>query len=458
MAQVAENKKTGESNLRKIALQLVMQIMEEGAFCDKALHQAFESYSLEKRDRSFIMRLTEGTVERCIELDYIINQFSKCPVSKMKPVIRNILRLSVYQIFYMDQVPDSAACNEAVKLAEARKMYNLKGFVNGVLRNIVRKKEAIVYPEEKDFISYASVRYSMPEWIIRHFFSEQGKEATKEIFQKFLEEERSISIRCMQSRFSVQEVKESLQQEGVTVSEGKLLPYALSISEYSSIKELQAFQQGMFQVQDESSMMAGQIADIQKGEVVIDVCAAPGGKTFHAADILQGSGKVIAADLTKEKVALLRENCDRLQCQNVEILQNDATVLREEWIEKADVVIADLPCSGLGVIGKKCDIKYKTKQEDIIALAKIQRQIVSVVSQYVKPGGRLIFSTCTIAKKENEENVKWIQENLPFQTVSIEEHLPEILRGKTGKEGYLQVLPNETGTDGFFLSCFQKQG
>lgn len=443
-------------NIRKLALDLLIQIMEEEVFCDKALHAAFEKNILEKRDRSFLMRLVEGTVERCIELDYIINQFSKVKTTKMKPVIRNILRLSVYQIFYMEQVPDSAACNEAVKLTVKRKMQNLKGFVNGVLRNIIRSKDSISYPDKADRVQYLSVRYSMPEWIVKNFIKEFGEEETEEIVSAFLQEKEGLSLRCMTSRFTVSEVRETLERDGAVVSDGKLLPYALRLQGYSSLKELVAFKTGMFQVQDESSMLVGQIAGIKKGDTVMDVCAAPGGKTLHAADILGESGIVLSADLTKEKTALIRENCERLGVKNVMVYEQDATVCREEWIGKADVLIADLPCSGLGVISKKCDIKYKTKPEDIPSLSKIQRNILRVAANYVKSGGRLIFSTCTIVQEENLENVRWIEKNLPFSLVSIEEKLPEKLRGQTGSDGYLQVLPSKTGTDGFFISCFQK--
>lgn len=456
---MTQEKKSGISsvvNVRKLALDLLLEIMEEGVFCDKALHSAFETYLLEKRDRSFLMRLVEGTVERCTEMDYIINQFSKVKTLKMKPVIRNILRMSVYQIFYMEQVPDSAVCNEAVKLTVKRKFQNLKGFVNGVLRNVIRNKEAIVYPDEADKELYLSVRYSMPEWLVKMFLKEYGEEETEAVFAAFLKEKDGVSLRCMTSRFTIEEVKDALEQERVSVTAGKLLPYALCIKGYSSIKELTAFQRGMFQIQDESSMLVGQIAGIREGDTVIDVCAAPGGKTLHAADILKGNGLVISADLTKDKTELIRENSRRLEIENIEIYEQDATVYREEWAEKADVLIADLPCSGLGVISKKCDIKYKTKPEDIEALSKLQRQILMISSKYVKKGGRLIYSTCTVAKEENEDNVRWIEENLPFTLVSIEEDLPEALQNRTGQKGYLQVLPSQTGTDGFFLSCFIK--
>lgn len=301
-------------DLRKLALDLLLDIMEKDAFCDKALHAVFEKYPMEKRERSFLMRLVEGTVERCIEMDYIIDQYSKVKTAKMKPVIRNILRMSVYQIFYMEQVPDSAACNEAVKLTVKRKLHNLKGFVNGVLRTVIRNKESIAYPDQSDSELYLSVRYSMPEWLAEYFISHYGVEEAEKIFAAFLEEKSGVSLRCMTSRFKPEEVKAALEQDGAIVSQGKLLPYAFLLRNYSSLQELTAFQKGMFQIRDESSMLVGQIAGVVEGDMVIDVCAAPGGKTFHAADILKGSGMVISADLTREKTRRIEGKLSEACC------------------------------------------------------------------------------------------------------------------------------------------------
>jgi len=460
----AMQKKIEGFPVRELALTLLMEIMEEGRFCDRALHQALGKNSLSRRDRSFLTRLVEGTVERCLEIDYILNQFSKVKTKKMKPVIRNMLRLSVYQILYMEQVPDAAACNEAVKLAVKWKLSGLKGYVNGVLRNVARGREKISYPDRADTVCYLSVRYSMPEWIVREFLRQYGRQQTEKILVSFLEEKKGISVRLTESRFTRAQIKEELAGAGVSVQEGILFPFALSLSGYSSLGELKAFQDGMFQVQDESSMLVGAIAGIQAGNLILDVCAAPGGKTFHAAECLMlagqqnafSVGKVISCDLTEEKVRLIHDNCRRLHYHNVEIVVQDATLLKEEWIGKADLVIADLPCSGLGVIGKKPDIKYKTKKKDIGTLARLQRQILSVASQYLKPGGRLVYSTCTITQEENRNNAKWIAENLGLSPESIEGCLPKHFQGLTGKEGYLQVLPDMAGTDGFFVSLFKR--
>ena len=452
-------KKQEAVNVRALALDALVQIMEKGEYCDKVLHEILEkNSSMEKRDRAFLTRLVEGTVERCLELDYILNRYSKTPVSKMKPVVREILRLSVYQIIYMDQVPDSAACNEGVKLTVQRKLTPLKGFVNGVLRNVARFQEDVVYPSRKtDIVKHFSVWYSMPEWIVSGFIQEYGEAQTEKILQSFLEEEKPTVVRCNLNKASVEVIRNSLEKQGVTVKSGKLFDYAFEISSYGRLSELEAFQNGWIQVQDESSMVVGAVTPVSKESMVIDVCSAPGGKALHLADKMKGEGKIIACDVHEKKVSLIRQNLIRTGIHNVKLKKNDALKLREEWIDSADVVIADLPCSGLGVIGKKADIKYKTKKEDIASLAKQQRKMLSVVSQYVKPGGILVYSTCTIAKEENQENKDWILQNLPFEACSIEENLPELLKGKTGEDGYIQLLPSETGTDGFFVSMFRRK-
>lgn len=214
---------------------------------------------------------------------------------------------------------------------------------------------------------------------------------------------------------------------------------------------------GRLQVQDESSMLVGAVSGIKPGQEVLDVCAAPGGKSLHAADLLAGTGVIFSCDLSETKVHLIQENMERAGVDHCELYRQNARILRKDWIDSVDVLIADLPCSGLGVIGGKCDIKYHTHREDIDELASLQREILRVVSQYVRPGGILLYSTCTVAREENNDNVLWIKETLPFVPVSIEEDLPESLRGKTGKEGYLQVLPGN-GSDGFFVAKFQRKG
>lgn len=449
-------------NIRSMALNLLLQVMEEGKYCDHALHKMLNNTpDISKKERAFLTRLTQGTVERCIEIDYIINSFSKVPVKKMKPAIRGILRLSVYQMKYMDQIPVSAICNEAVKLTAKRKFQGLKGFVNGVLRNIARDIHQVEYPKDK--YAYLSVRYSMPEWIVSYFLEEYSYEDTEKILAGFLTKEFDTTLRCntyygneegRSPKEQINYIRESLRQQQVTVEAGKMIPEALHITGYDTLPQLEVFKQGNVQVQDESSMIVGKVSGIKPGDMVIDVCAAPGGKSLHAADLLQGDGMILSCDLSEAKVHMIQENMERTGVENCELYRQNARIFRKDWENTADVLIADLPCSGLGVIGGKCDIKYHTSKEDFASLTKIQKEILDVVSRYVKPGGILLFSTCTIGREENYDNMQWILDNLPFEAVSIEEELPTVLQGSTGKDGYIQILPWH-GTDGFFVAKFR---
>lgn len=438
-------------NLRNLVLEMLLEV-NKGKKSHIALKECLDKHDgLEKQQRAFVTRLFQGTIERRIESDYIINQYSKTPVNKMKPVIREILRMAVYQLKYMKSVPASAVCNEAVKLAVKKKFVNLKGFVNGVSRKIAGNIDNIEYPKDK--IENLSVTYSIPEWIVTMWEEEYGDEKT--IFMlKSLYEEKPTTVRCNTSKAAVEDIISNLQYKNVEVKQSELYENALFISNYDSLKKLEVFNAGMITVQDLSSMIAGVAANPKEGDYIIDVCAAPGGKSLHMAELMQGSGMVDARDLTEYKANLIKENIDRIGCKNINVKVMDATQIDEGSIEKADIVMADLPCSGLGVIGNKSDIKYNITKEQVRDLANLQKEILKVVSRYVKPGGRLIFSTCTVNKIENDENVKWIEENLPFKLKSLEGIIPKELGGR---EGFVQIFPGEYGMDGFFISSFVRE-
>ena len=436
---------------RELVLGILMEVTRDGEYSHIALRNVLSKYQyLDKKERAFITRVTEGTLERMIELDYIINQFSKVKVNKMKPVIRNILRSAVYQLKYMDSIPNSAVCNEAVKLATKKGFSSLKGFVNGVLRNIERNLDTITYPDD------LSIKYSMPEWILNQWKEVYDDKTIETMLEAFLED-KPTTIRCNTNVCTVEELIAKLEKEGVHVEKHPYLPYALWISSYNYLAELQSFQDGDFYVQDISSMLVSHIAQPKEGDYVIDVCAAPGGKSLHMAEMLQGTGHVEARDLTDYKVNLIWENIQRSRMQNIEAVRFDATVLDEASVEKADIVVADLPCSGLGILGKKTDLKYKMTEKTQEDLVVLQRDILSKVKNYVKPGGNLVYSTCTIHKKENMDNVHWfLQENADFELVSIKDLLCEELKDDVMEEGCLQFLPGKHESDGFFIAKFKR--
>ena len=297
----------------------------------------------------------------------------------------------------------------------------------------------------------------MPEWILRKWLGQYDLKTVEMVCTNF-EKDQKTSIRCNLNKASKEEVKASLKEQNITAEDVSYLDYALEISDYNYMQAINAFKEGMFQVQDVSSMLVAEIAAPKFGDYCIDVCAAPGGKSLHLADKLNGSGHVEARDITDYKVDMMLENIERVGLINMIAVRQDATVFDGASVEKADILLADLPCSGLGVIGKKTDIKYKmteTKQQELV---KLQRKILDTVYPYVKVGGTLIYSTCTIGADENQFNVKWFLDNYPFQLESIDPYICEELRSKTTKAGYLQLLPGIHKTDGFFMARFKRIG
>ncbi len=435
-------------SVRAISLELLLSILKEGEYSHLALSAALEKYQyLSKQERGFLTRLTQGVLERQIELDYILNQFSNTKTNKMKPVIRCILQMGVYQLKYMDSVPPSAACNEAVRLTAKKGFSQLKGFVNGVLRNISRNLDKIVYPDEnKSPILAASVRYSIPEWMLLQWSRDYGEQKAKSAAAGVLKKERTC-VRVNRMKTTPEALIQALKRQGIAAervvfSEFPKLDYALYLSGYDYLAKIPEFADGQFTVQDLSSMLVTHIAAPKKGDYVIDVCGAPGGKSLHAAELLLGEGFVEARDLTDYKVSLIKENIKRSGLKQICARRIDAKILDKDSVEKADLVLADLPCSGLGTLRKKPEIRYRITKEDEVSLVKLQREILSVVWQYVKPNGFLMYSTCTMDRMENEENTAWFLKQNPQFSLVYER----------------QFFPDEGEMDGFYMACFKRTG
>ena len=470
-----------KKNARSVALDALLEIFERDGMSHLVLRRAFKAYpELDRQQRAFIARIVEGTVERRLELDYVIDQFSHTPVPRLKPVIRGILRMSVYQLLYMDAVPDAAICNEAVKLAAKRGYVGLKGFVNGVLRNIAAKKDRISYPPEST-PEGLSVRYSMPQWIVEGWTADYGTEATRRMLPALLKE-RPLIVHRSVSKEAEETVRESLLSQGIEV---KPHPYdrdAWILQGAQRLEGVEAFDRGWIQVQDISSQLASRLAvramEAARAEAckkaasggtgcglrILDVCAAPGGKSVYVADAAAAEGLdalVCARDISEEKAERIRQNKRRLGLDNLKAEVWDALIYDASWEGQADVLIADLPCSGLGIAARKGDIKYRMTRERQQELIALQRRILSVIWRYVRPGGYLIYSTCTIHRGENEENFKWFLEEHPFHPVDISGWLPEALGAsspETVKSGYMQLLPGIHDSDGFFLSALKREG
>ena len=430
------------TDTREIIVEILLSLEKGQDFSHKLMKAVLDKYDyLDPREKAFIKRVTEGTIERQLELDYYLDHFSSVPVRKMKPLIRCLLRMSTYQILYMDAVPDSAVCNEACKLAAKRGFRTLKGFVNAVLRNISRNKGQMPLPDPQDTVKYLEVKYSMPEWIVNLWLPEYGREGTETLLKGLLQ------IHPVSLRFSTEltederlELVEKIVQSGVKLQQNKETPYVYLAENLENVSELPGFPEGKFTVQDASSVLAVNAAGIHKGDTVMDLCAAPGGKTVLASEFAGENGYVLAGDVSEYKADLIRENLERMKRNNVEVRVYDATEHDRTKEEYADVVLMDVPCSGLGVMGKKRDIKYHATPESLKSITELQKRIVEAGWQYVKPGGVLLYSTCTIHRGENQDMAVWITKNYPF---TLEEER--------------QLLPGTDETDGFYFARLRRK-
>ena len=420
-------------NTREVILEMLLDVNRNNTFSHILLKNVLDKYNyIEEQDKAFIKRVFEGTLEREITLDHVINTYSKVPVEKMKPLIRCLLRMSVYQILYMDRVPDSAAINEAVKLAKKRKFVSLSGFVNGVLRTVSREKENCLNSDD------LSVTYSASGLLVESLREDYGEEKAKDILEHSLKE-RHLTVRIREELFKsdIDEIMDEWEREGVQFRCLIEPSYAYELKNTGDLDRLECFKRGLYTVMDASSMLVCENAHIKNGDIVLDVCAAPGGKSLHA---VSKGAKVEARDVSEYKTSLIEENIERLNAKNITVKVWDATKFDESVKDYADIVIADVPCSGFGVISKKPDIKNNVTKDSLDSIVELQRKIIDNVCRYVKKGGYLMYSTCTLRKAENEEQVAYIVKEHPFE-----------------QEFVKTVFPDEDH-DGFFIARLKRIG
>ena len=430
-----------DKSLRQMAYEVLYEVLEEGKFIHQVLGAMLRKYQyLDKKDRAFVARLCEGCVEQAIYLDYVIDCYSKTKTTKMKPQIRTILRMGAYQILSMEGVPDSAACNESVKLAVQKGFHGLKGFVNGVLRTVAREKERIALPDvSKDPVKYLSVRYSAPAWLVSYWSEWLGNEKAEQILAAS-QGASALHVVVNTKKTTAKDLAEELSGEGITYVPDPDLPNAGCLTGVDHLQKVKAFQRGDFFVQDHSCTEAVYAAGIRPGDTVVDLCSAPGGKAALAALLAGEEGRVLSRDLTEEKCGKIRENMDRLGLTTVEVKARDARITDPELPAGRKVFLADLPCSGLGVIGRKNDIKYHASPEGIASLQKLQREILTAAAASCRSGDVLLYSTCTVTKEENAQNAAWFADAFPFE-----------------KETEKQILPGR-GADGFYYARFVCRG
>ena len=426
------------ANTRESVLHSLYRIETEGAYSNQELKRLLSEKGVVAADRGFATELLLGTVRNKLLLDHVIAQFSSVKLKKLSPWIHGILRLGVYQILLMDKVPDSAACNEMVKLAGKYSKGASRGFVNGVLRNVSRKKEIIAYPEnKKDFLS---VRYSCPMWLTEALMDQYGAETCEEILAASLRA-YPATLRVNLTKTTPEELATRLQEEGVSAHPAKDNSVCLLVDGAININRSLAYQEGLYTLQNTSSMAAVIALAPQKGDKILDLCAAPGGKTTFIAERIQNQGTVVACDIHPHKIPLIESGAKRLGLSVIEPKVQDATEFVNEWENAFDRVLADVPCSGIGVIHKKPDIKWKRQPEDVDELCGIQKKILENAARYVKPDGVLVYSTCTILKQENEEQV----------ATFVQEHPEFVLENET------QLLTHKTGGSGFYIAVLRKK-
>jgi len=448
---------TPQKSGRAVAVSILSEILESGAYANIALRKTLPQTGLDSRDRAFVTELVNETLRNLLSIDHVLNHFSKLPVAQMKPFIRNLLRMSVCQIRHIEKTPDSAAVNEAVILAKTHGYAGLSGFVNGVLRTIVRQPDTPPMPSPGS-PEYLARRYSYPNWLAKRLVKWLGAEEASH-FCQYSHLPPPVTIFANTHKTTISALSESLQQEGVECAslntDSPQLNNFLTIRNTGDISRLTAFREGHFIVMDPGAIFAVEAMALTPGQTVIDLCAAPGGKSFAAACHMGNTGRVHAFDIHPHRTELIKETIKRLGLTSVAPETKDAIIHDTTLNATADAVLLDAPCSGLGTIRKRPEIKYNRTPEDIKDLAEKQRQMLAVAANYVKPGGVLVYSTCTIAREENIDNIHWFSQNHPFEMRPL--ILPQSNEMRFIEEdNCIQILPGPVN-DGFFIAAMVKK-
>lgn len=432
-------------NVRKTALRLVMEWEERRTYVNITVPGA--SDKLPPRDKTLLTALVYGTVERLITLDYFIGAFSARSPKDLDLYTRCLLRLGLYQVLYFKGIPAHAAVNETVNLARNPAE---RGFVNAILRTAVRRRQDLpMPPRDKNLARYLSVRYSVPLWIVKRFLSDFDDE-TEALLDAF-DRRPPLTLAVNTMKISREEFLAKLAEGGIYAAPTPYAPRGVQLAESTSPKSLPGFEEGWFWVQDEASQLAVAALGAEAGETVLDLCACPGGKSFGAAVDMKDSGRVCSFDLHESKLPLVISGAERLGLESLSVAQHDATVPMEDWVGRADRVICDVPCSGLGVLAKKPDLRYRA-EEGVLTLPLLQYAILENAASYVKAGGVLLYSTCTLSRAENQETVaRFLAEHGEFAPEDFSFGEPE------SKGGMLLLTPHKHRTDGFFLCKMRKR-
>ncbi len=438
---------------REIAVYALIDIVELSGYNNIVLRRTLKKYEgLTNVQKNFLTEVVNGTLRNLIYIDYVINEYSKTKTEKMKPIILNTLRIGVYQIHFMDRVPSHGICNSAVNFVKKKGFQGLSGFVNGLLRNIIRNKDENLLEGLKK-AEYLSIKYSYDIWIIKYWLSQFSYEVVEQIC--IGSNKRSgVTIAVNTLKTTKDKLKNELELKEIEVLDGILVNNALKLKNTRDISKLKSFKEGMFHVIDETSQYAVEILNPMANKKMLDMCSAPGGKTFNSSYNMDGTGEIVSCDIFDHKIELIEESIRRLGVTNIKTMILDGTELKEEFVDKFDYVLVDAPCSGLGIVSKKPDIKINKTFEDIQQLIPIQREILKNGIKYLKEDGVLVYSTCTISNKENIQNIRWIlEEEDGIELVDLKEESK-----LANDEGVIEILPDDSKElDGFFIAKLRRK-
>lgn len=434
------------NNARNIAVNVLRRVLNEGAYSNIELKKELNYKDIDDRDKALITEIVYGTIKYKYTIDTILKNYIKSGLQKVNIDVLNILRISIYQIRYLDKIPSFAVVNEAVELTKKKAIRNAK-FVNAVLRNYIRNMKTDYNYDSPDF--ELAFKYSFSPWLVKMFLNQYGFETTENILAG-LNKTPSVTVRVNDLKTEYDKVYESLTKNGYSIREGKICPEAIVISKGKNIEDNLLFKDGFITVQDESAMLVAPSMDLEENMTVLDLCSAPGTKTSHIAELMKNTGSIFAFDIHANKLSLIRQNLKRLGITDVKCIEADAAKYNPDYEKFGDRVLVDVPCSGFGIISKKPEIKWTKNNESLKSIVRIQKGIISNAAKYVKPGGKLIYSTCTLNKQENEDNIKWfIKKHANFEIEPF--YVGKLTNIIYHREGFITILPDEF-MDGFFIA------
>lgn len=450
-------------NIRELILEVLVRAEEQSAYLNILIPSYFNNYHLKKEDKALLHEIVYGVTRFRKKLDWIIRQSLTRKGKKLPTDINNILRIGIYQIFYLDKIPDYAIVNESVNLTKKSKNCKYSNLVNAILRKIIRGTSNVYWPDiNQQPAIYVSIYYSFPEWLIHRWIRRHGLDLCINICQ-IMNKKPGITIRINSLRINMPDFQHRLSGLKIQFKEGKYLPSeSLILESFVDFSESTLFKSGLFSIQDESSSLASRLLNPLPGDLIIDMCSGPGGKTTHLAQLMKNQGQIIAFEKNKTRLEMVQDESRRLGINIIKCLLKDSTLFCGDFFEKADKILVDAPCSGTGVIRKKPDLKWKNiNNRQLQKITELQEKILNVAARYLKPGGELVYSTCSMEKEENDSLIKkFLNKHKEFAIQDTSSFVKEygVIKYNTEIEQSIQLLPGFSGenVDGFYMVKLKK--